>query len=96
MQAGIHATYEALKIEEPGPGLLLVRLNRPEVANALSSQLGRDMIDVFTKLAHEPESYRCVILTAAGERRVCAGADLKERKGMTDAAGTSSITCSSA
>ncbi len=85
MQAGIHATYETLQIEEPGPGLLLVRLNRPEVANAMSSQLGRDMIDVFTKLAHEPESYRCVILTATGERHFCAGADLKERKGMTDA-----------
>lgn len=85
MHAAIEPTYQTLEIEQPAAGILLVRLNRPEVANALSTQLGHDMLDVFAKLYAAPESYRCIVLTAAGERHFCAGADLKERKGMTDA-----------
>lgn len=84
MDGALKSSYQTLQIEQPGPGLLLVRLNRPEVANAMSTQLGHDMLDVFSKLGAAPESYRCVILTAAGERHFCAGADLKERKGMAD------------
>lgn len=77
-------TYETLELEEPSDGVLVVRLNRPEVRNAISTQMGRDVLDVFTRLGAEPEPWRCVIFTGAGDRAFCAGVDLKERRGMSD------------
>ena len=46
--------------------------------------MGRDQIDLWTRLTAEPGELRCVVLTGAGERAFCAGADLKERDGMTE------------
>ncbi|MFC7539491.1 enoyl-CoA hydratase-related protein [Siccirubricoccus deserti] len=39
---------------------------------------------MFQALEADPAAYRCVVLTGAGNRAFCAGADLKERNGMTD------------
>ena len=77
--------FEALLLEEPAADLLVVRINRPEVANAFNTQLGRELLEVFSTLGAEPDRYRCAILTAAGDRHFCAGGDLKERDGMSDA-----------
>ncbi|MGH7043680.1 MAG: enoyl-CoA hydratase-related protein, partial [Acetobacteraceae bacterium] len=38
-----------------------------------------------TRLIDHPGDIRCVVLTGAGERIFCAGGDLKQRKGMTQA-----------
>lgn len=76
--------FEALLLEEPAKDLLVVRINRPEVANAFNTQLGRELLEVFSALGAEPGLYRCAILTAAGDRHFCAGGDLKERDGMTN------------
>jgi enoyl-CoA hydratase len=78
------ATYETLLLDSPREGLLRIQLNRPQVSNAISSQMGRDLITVFQVLEAEPESFRCVMLTGAGDRAFCGGADLKERDGMSD------------
>jgi len=75
--------YQTLLVEPRGEHLLLVTLNRPEVLNALSTQMGKDQIDLWTRLTAEPGTTRCVVLTGAGERAFCAGADLKERDGMS-------------
>lgn len=77
-------TYETLALEEACPDILVVRLDRPEVRNALNTQMGRDLIEVFTGVAADPGRWRCVILTATGDRAFCAGADLKERRSMSD------------
>jgi len=76
---------ETLALSSPFEGLLVVQLNRPAVANSISTQMGRDLISVFGELEAEPGSYRCVLLTGAGDRVFCSGADLKQRDGMTDA-----------
>ncbi len=78
--------YETLILDTPRPHVLRVTLNRPEVANALNTQLGRDMINVFEEVALDPGEARCIVVTGQGERAFCAGGDLKERNGMTDAA----------
>jgi enoyl-CoA hydratase/carnithine racemase len=75
-----------LKNERPDPQVLLVTLNRPEVLNAINTQMGRDLYALWTTLAAEPGDTRCVVLTGAGSRAFCAGGDLKERDGMTQAA----------
>jgi len=77
--------YETLELEPRGEHALLVRLNRPEVLNALNTQMGRDQLDLWTRLSAEPGKLRCVVLTGAGARAFCAGGDLKERDGMTQA-----------
>lgn len=76
--------YETLNLSSPFDGLLVVTLNRPTVANALSTQMGYDLIDVFSKLECSPGQFRCAVLTAAGDKIFCGGADLKERDGMSD------------
>jgi enoyl-CoA hydratase/carnithine racemase len=65
--------------------VLTVTLNRPQSLNALNSQMGLDIIDLWGRLAAASE-IRAVILTGAGERAFCAGGDFKERDGMTDEA----------
>ena len=78
--------YETLRIESRGENILVVTLNRPEVANAINTQMGHDQLDLWTRLAAEPGPVRCAVLTGSGERAFCAGGDLKERNGMTQAA----------
>jgi len=77
--------YETLLVRPQDPHLLLVTLNRPTVLNALNTQMARDLLDVFTRLATEPGTVRCVVLTGAGDKAFGAGGDLKERDGMTQA-----------
>lgn len=76
-------TYQTLKTETPEPHVLVVTLNRPEVRNAINTQMGRDMLDLWTRLVVDPGETRCAVLTGAGDRAFCAGGDLKERDGMT-------------
>ncbi|HBT72253.1 MAG TPA: enoyl-CoA hydratase [Lysinibacillus sp.] len=61
----------------------LITLTRPEAANAMSVQLLRELSDMLDQINGDP-AVRVVLLTGAGEKAFCAGADLKERKGMAD------------
>ncbi|CEJ15265.1 enoyl-CoA hydratase/isomerase family protein [Phreatobacter sp. AB_2022a] len=78
--------FETLRISEPRPHVAVVQMHRPEVANALNTQMGRDLVRCFEEVALDPGDLRCIVLTGAGERAFCAGGDLRERKGMTDEA----------
>ena len=75
--------YDTLKTEMAEPHVLVVTLNRPQSANALNTQMGRDLLDLWTRLIEDAHDARCVVLTAAGDKIFCAGGDLKERNGMT-------------
>jgi enoyl-CoA hydratase len=70
------ATMDLLLEERPSPGVALVRLNRPDVLNALNLQLRRDLAAAFTCLDADPQVR--VIILAGSERAFCAGADLNE------------------
>jgi enoyl-CoA hydratase/carnithine racemase len=76
--------YQTLAVEPQGEHVLLIRLNRPQALNALNTQMGREQHDLWTRLTAEPGALRCAVLTGAGDRAFCAGADLKERDGMTE------------
>jgi enoyl-CoA hydratase/carnithine racemase len=77
-------TYETLTIEHPQEHTVLVTLNRPEVANAMNTQMGLDLLAVFDGFCAAPNKQRCVVITGAGPKAFCAGGDLKQRNGMTD------------
>ena len=77
-------TYETLKVEDRGGGLVLLTLNRPQVANAMNTQMGHDLLAFFDAVNADPLSHRAIVLTGAGDKAFCAGGDLKERQGMSD------------
>jgi enoyl-CoA hydratase/carnithine racemase len=60
-----------------------VTLDRPEALNAISTELAADLAEAVEPLATDP-GVRAVVLTGAGERAFCVGADLKQRAGFDD------------
>ncbi len=79
-------SYTTLKVEqlEATPSVVIVTLNRPQVANALNTLMAEELCTVWRSLYMDPTLFRCVLLTGAGDRAFCAGADLKERRSMDD------------
>lgn len=64
-------------------GICTLTLNRPGQLNALNGELVRALWDTFYELAYQDE-VRVVVLTASTEKAFCVGADLKERKTMSE------------
>jgi enoyl-CoA hydratase/carnithine racemase len=75
--------YTTLECTDVSVHVLQVCLNRPEVGNALNTQMAVDLLDLWTRLNAGPGELRCVVFTGAGTKIFCAGGDLKERQGMT-------------
>lgn len=61
----------------------IITLQRPQAANALSESLLNELNQLLDEI-QQNDTIRCVIVTGAGTKAFCAGADLKERKGMSD------------
>ena len=78
--------YDTLIVEQVTEHVALVTMNRPASANALNTAMGQDLFAFFEATAMRPGDVRCLVLTGAGEQAFCAGGDLKERNGMSDAA----------
>ncbi|MDC3415042.1 enoyl-CoA hydratase-related protein [Aquibacillus sp. 3ASR75-11] len=72
---------DIVNYERKNDHLVVITLNRPEAANALSHTLLDQLNEAVAKISLESD-IRCVVITGAGERAFCAGADLKERQGM--------------
>jgi len=77
--------FQTLALARPAKHVLQVTLNRPEASNAFNTRMARDLITLFEGVALDPGDVRAIVLTGAGEKAFCAGGDLKERKGMSDA-----------
>lgn len=75
---------KTVEINEPAEGVRVVTLSRPDAANALNTAMGEELLALWGALAKD-RAVRVAVLTGAG-RFFCAGADLKERDGMTDEA----------
>ncbi len=61
----------------------LIQINREEAMNALSTALLRELSDILNTVREDSRA-RCVILTGVGNRAFSAGADLKERRSMSE------------
>jgi enoyl-CoA hydratase/carnithine racemase len=66
-------TYETLLVER-GDGYVVVTLNRPP-ANTISAQLMQELENVVDGILRD-ETLRVAVLTGAGDRIFCGGADL--------------------
>jgi enoyl-CoA hydratase/carnithine racemase len=67
-----------------------ITLNRPDVRNALSRAVNNRLAELAEELDHKDE-VRAIVITGAGDKAFCAGADLKERKGVPAAESSSYI-----
>jgi enoyl-CoA hydratase/carnithine racemase len=67
-------TYEQL-LYEVEDGVATLTLNRPEQRNALSPTMLGEIHDALMR-ARDDEAVRAVVLTGAGDKAFCAGADL--------------------
>lgn len=74
-------TVRPVLTERRGPVAILT-LNRPEAMNACNRELLAELRQALDDLRFDSE-VRALIVTGAGEKAFCAGADLKERAGMT-------------
>jgi enoyl-CoA hydratase/carnithine racemase len=63
-------------LERPAGDVALIRLNRPEVRNALNMAVRRRLAEHFTALGAD-EATRCIVITGS-EKVFAAGADLRD------------------
>src|SRR5258706_2681909 len=73
-------SYETILAEQRG-GVTLITINRPQVLNALSSTVLRELIAAFAAFEADV-SQGCAVLTGAGEKAFVAGADIPEMAKM--------------
>ncbi|MCL4862567.1 MAG: enoyl-CoA hydratase/isomerase family protein [Caldilineaceae bacterium] len=81
-----HDAAQDVLVETPAPGVGLVRLNRPQVLNALRGQLMEELLTALQRLDADPAIGALVI--TGNERAFSAGADIRE---MTEASVTSMV-----
>jgi 2-(1,2-epoxy-1,2-dihydrophenyl)acetyl-CoA isomerase len=74
-------TFNTLKFET-ADGVATLTLNRPEAANAIDLEMGRDLLQAAIQCDEDP-SIRAVVLQATG-KMFCAGGDVKFFAGAGD------------
>ena len=67
---------DVLLIEKPSSDVVVLRLNRPQVRNALNLELRIRLADEITRLGGDP-SIRCIVMTG-NDQAFAAGADIGE------------------
>ena len=73
---------EEVLLKNEVDGVLTLTLNRPEVMNSLNFALLRALAAEIEAVRFRAD-VRVLIVTGAGEKAFCAGADLKERAGLS-------------
>ena len=74
----MQSNYETLRLERISEHVLLVTMDRPEVANAHNTQMGLELRDLWTGLYVDQQDLRCVVVTGAGDKAFSAGGDREE------------------
>jgi E-phenylitaconyl-CoA hydratase len=66
-------------------GVAIITLNRPEAMNSIDPESNEQLLAIWDQVSSE-EEVRVVVLTGAGERAFCTGADLKKTMPPADSA----------
>ncbi|HJN86933.1 MAG: enoyl-CoA hydratase/isomerase family protein [Dehalococcoidia bacterium] len=74
-------SYEVIKTDRVDR-VAIITLNRPEVLNALSLQLVREVNEAVTEMEQD-DAVGAIILTGSGERAFSAGADIHENRELS-------------
>ena len=70
---GAHVTTETILVDVDA-GVCTITINRPDHFNAMTNQMARELHDTLVAVGDD-RSVRIVVLTAAGDRSFCPGAD---------------------
>lgn len=76
--------FETLQVAIGEDRVGVVTMNRPQARNAMNTKMMEELRDCFAGFYVDQNAAACLVLTGAAGG-FCSGADLKERKGMTDA-----------
>lgn len=69
-------TEPAVLVERRNENVLLITINRPEARNAVNGAVSAGIGDALAQ-AQDDDDVRAVVITGAGDKSFCAGADLK-------------------
>jgi enoyl-CoA hydratase/carnithine racemase len=69
-------TFATLALTSPVPHVTVITMNRPAAMNAMNTQMMEDLRDCFAHFYVEADAARCLVLTGAGDKAFCAGADM--------------------
>ncbi len=72
--------FTQIGLEKEDSGIAILTLNRPAKMNAFTSIMCRELIAACDQI-DEDDAIRAVIITGAGDRAFCAGADLTPDEG---------------
>jgi len=72
-------TYNPIILERDG-NIATIRLNRPDKHNAINAEMSAELIECLDALESD-DDVRVIVLTGAGEKAFCAGADMAEAIG---------------
>ncbi|MFN8217093.1 MAG: enoyl-CoA hydratase/isomerase family protein [Solirubrobacterales bacterium] len=78
---GNAGTEEGLVIDRPGKYILRLRLNRPQVLNALSVEVREGLLRVLREIEDDPTQTKVLIFTGTGDF-FCSGGDVTEFEGF--------------
>jgi enoyl-CoA hydratase/carnithine racemase len=79
--------FERIRYERDEPtGVATVTIDRPEVMNAFDFRTMRELGAAFEQAAWD-DSVACLVVTGAGDRAFCTGADLDEQATMGSTSG---------
>ena len=70
--------YETLLVEHED-GVAILTLNRPEVLNAMNTQLSGALYHAVS-VADADQDVGCIVITGAGEKAFTAGGDIHEQR----------------
>lgn len=62
---------------EAKDGIATLTLDRPDVLNAMNNAMRAQLLEIFTRLRTD-DAVKVVVVTGAGDRAFCAGADIRE------------------
>ena len=73
--------YQYLRFERQGKGILLVKIDRPEVLNATNARLHNELTCVWSTLGRDHLT-NVVVITGEGDKAFSAGGDIELIEGM--------------
>ncbi|MGO2751542.1 MAG: enoyl-CoA hydratase-related protein [Pseudoclavibacter sp.] len=83
-------TYQDISYRASDDGIALITIERPHKRNAFRPLTSAELTHAFSRARHDRRA-RVVLLTGAGDKAFCSGADLSERVGEGDSTDVSDI-----